>query len=254
MIGQHYLICGGTNGLGLELVHTLLKKGVTVSVIGRKFDVLERRIPQILKARLHTYKVDLMDHDAVSRFVSQLPKHTRFDGYIYAAGVGFFKRIDTHSTDEFMQTYRINILQFNALLEKLKPFFTSSLTVIGISSMASLATQPSAAHYSASKAALAMTLNALRMENPEYHVMTVYPGPIKTNFHAKADPSGDYAAKVERMMLDPKQLAEDIVKHAAKGRIELYRPLWMYMMLKLYQLAPRTIERLLKPIFMSKEK
>ena len=74
--------------------------------------------------------------------------------------------------------------------------------------------------------------------------MTVNPGPINTPFQ-KADPSLKYANKYASLMIDPKILAEDIVKGIITRKVEINKPLWMNPLLKLYQLAPRKLKNIL---------
>ena len=55
-------------------------------------------------------------------------------------------------------------------------------SIVAISSQAAFVTQANAAFYGSSKAALNGVLNALRIEEQGFHVMTVNPGPINTPF------------------------------------------------------------------------
>ncbi|MDN8849071.1 short-chain dehydrogenase, partial [Staphylococcus aureus] len=74
-------------------------------------------------------------------------------------------------------------------------------TIVGIGSQSAFLTQAYAAHYGASTAAFNQVLNALRIEKPNYHVLTVNTGPIATPFHEKADPSLAFAQKYKSIML-----------------------------------------------------
>lgn len=142
---------------------------------------------------------DLQDKNAIS----MLPQYidTQIDGIIYSAGLGYFKSISQHSTNEMLETYEVNIIGFNLLLHALLPYLSKHASIVGISSQAAFITQANAAHYGASKAAFNAVLNALRLEHPSYHVMSVNPGPVRTPFHEKADPSLAYAHKYDAMML-----------------------------------------------------
>ena len=42
---------------------------------------------------------------------------------------------------------------------------------------------------------------ALRLERPDLHVLTVNPGPFKSSFHLKADPSGSYNEFISIVLL-----------------------------------------------------
>lgn len=44
------------------------------------------------------------------------------------------------------------------------------------------------------------------------------------------------------MMIQPQQLAKQIVEGIILNKIEINQPSWMQIMLKFYQLCPRTLE------------
>lgn len=98
-----------------------------------------------------------------------------------------------------------------------------------------------------------MVLNTYRLEHPNFHVMLVNVGPIRTPFHAKADPTLKYATQVDSLMLDPDKLAEDIITNLLENKIELNRPIWLYTLLKFYQLFPRKIEKIFPALFNNKK-
>ena len=54
-------------------------------------------------------------------------------------------------------------------------------------------------------------------------------------------------------MIDAEQLAERIILGILKNKKEIYQPGWMHNILKLYQLAPRTLEKCLPNLFKNKE-
>ena len=96
-----------------------------------------------------------------------------------------------------IETYQLNLISFNVLYTVLRPYLTSNAHIVGISSQAAFSTQANAAHYGASKAGFYALMNALRLESPNLHIMTVNVGPIDTPFHQKADPSMKYAKRWE---------------------------------------------------------
>ena len=54
-----------------------------------------------------------------------------------------------------------------------------------------------------------------------------------------------YATKYSRLMIEPEQLAHRVIKGIIRKEQEINQPTWMHQMLKIYQLAPRTFERIL---------
>ena len=55
-------------------------------------------------------------------------------------------------------------------------------------------------------------------------------------------------------MIQPQQLAKQIVEGIILNKIEINQPSWMQIMLKFYQLCPRTLEKLCPNLFKIKFK
>lgn len=250
IVGKHFIVTGGTSGLGLEITKELLNKGAYVTLIVRSPEKFENINFNHYKKRVSMIKCNLQDTSEVNN-ISKLLCYP-IDGIIYNAGLGFFKSIQSHSLEETIETYQVNVIDFITLFKTVKPYLTSNASIVGISSQAAFVTQANAAFYGSSKVALNGVLNALRIEEQDLHVMTVNPGPINTPFHKKADPSLKYANKYASMMINPKVLAKEIVKGIITRKVEINKPLWMNPLLKLYQLAPRTIEKHFTSLFKNK--
>jgi len=250
IVGKHFIVTGGTSGLGLEITKKLLKKGAYITLIVRSTEKFENINFNPYKHRVSMIKCNLQDTSQIDTISKSLCYP--IDGIIYSAGLGFFKSIQAHSLEETVETYDVNVLGFITLFKTVKPYLTMNASIVAISSQAAFVTQANAAFYGSSKAALNGVLNALRIEEQDFHVMTVNPGPINTPFHKKADPSLKYANKYASLMIDPKILAEDIVKGIITRKVEINKPLWMNPLLKLYQLAPRKIEKYFTSLFKNK--
>lgn len=251
MIGQHYIVIGGTSGLGLSLVHQLLKRGAHVTVLARNISKFNQ-----IDFRSHSKNINVIQCNLQQREdIYQLSEKIKapVNGFIYSSGLGYFKSINNHTLDEVIETYDVNLVSFNLMYQILRPKLVKHAHIIGISSQAAFVTQANAAHYGASKAALTAVLNALRLEEPELHIMAVHPGPIDTPFHKKADPSLAFFNKYKFIMIDAEQLAERIILGILKNKKEINQPGWMHNILKLYHLAPRTLENCLPNLFKNKE-
>lgn len=252
MIGQHYVVTGGTSGLGKAIVLKLLAKKVHVTLLVRDTDKAHQLYKTQYKGLINIVYCDLTLNDDIyhlSHIFETLPK---IDGLIYSAGMGYFKAIKQHDDVEMINTYQLNILAFNLLISVLRPYMSNYGHIVGITSQAAFVTQAYAAHYGASKAAIYALLNALRLEEPTLHIMTVNTGPIATPFHQKADPTNTYATKVEKLMIDADELAEKIIKGILNRQLEINEPRWMRNMLKIYQLAPRLAEKYFESLFINK--
>ncbi|GEP78465.1 SDR family oxidoreductase [Staphylococcus carnosus] len=250
LIGKHFVITGGTSGLGYAITNAVLKKGAYVTLLVRNIDKFNKTYYPYNAHLLNAQVCNLNSRAAIKKLCF---KKEAIDGLIHSAGLGYFKSIDAHEENEMIETYEINLINFNILLKQLAPYFTKHPYIVGISSLAAFSTQVHSGHYAASKAALNQVLNTYRLEHPNYQVMLVNTGPIRTPFHAKADPTLKYAAQVDNIMLDPDKLAEEIINNMLKNKSEVNRPKWLHALLKLYQLAPRTIEKTFPALFNNKK-
>lgn len=68
--------------------------------------------------------------------------------------------------------------------------------------------------------------------------MTVNPGPVYTNFFNIADETGSYVNNVQRFMLDPDDVAWQVVHFFGSKRRELNLPLSLATLAKFYQIFP----------------
>lgn len=250
LIGKHFVITGGTSGLGYAITNAVLKRGAKVTLLVRNIDKFNKTY---YPYNAHLLNVQLCNLNSRSDIKKLTFQKDSIDGLIHSAGLGYFKSIDTHEEKEMIETYEINLINFNVLLKRLASYFTKHPYIVGISSLAAFSTQVYSGHYAASKAGLNQVLNTYRLEHPHYHVMLVNAGPIRTPFHAKADPTLKYAVQVDNIMLDPDKLAEDIIDSMLKNKFEINRPKWLYTLLKFYQLAPRKIEKTFPSLFNNKK-
>ncbi|MCG2325103.1 SDR family NAD(P)-dependent oxidoreductase [Staphylococcus epidermidis] len=251
MIGKHFIITGATSGLGFAITNELLQRGAHVTILARNIDKFNRIKENYFKPEhINVIKCDLMqrkDIESLQKFLT-----TPINGFIYSSGVGYFKSISEHSTREVLETYEVNLINFNLLYKVIQPQLVKAAYIVGISSQAALVSQANATHYGASKAGFSAVLNALRLEQPELKVLNVQPGPIDTPFHKNADPTLKYLKNYRHMMIQPQQLAKQIVEGIILNKIEINQPSWMQIMLKFYQLCPRTLEKLCPNLFKNK--
>ena len=254
MYQKHYLVTGATSGIGYELVKQLHHDGAALTLLIRNKQKAQNLFPPKSFPNIKFIVCDLNNKDEIQLLPSQLDNHVQFSGFIHSAGIGYFKSLESHTTDEILTTYQLNTIHFAILLNVIKPYLVKNPEIVALSSMSGLATQPYAAHYAASKAGLIQLLNALRIEEPNFRILNVILGPVKTPFHDNSDPSGTFKRKLALMMLKPDRVAKNIIVAMKKGQQELRAPQWMSIILRIYSLAPRTIEKIAKPLFMSKMK
>jgi hypothetical protein len=118
--------------------------------------------------------------------------------------------------------------------------------IVNIASLAGKIGTAKSTSYTATKHAVLGFTNSLRMELSEQgiQVSAVNPGPIDTPFFSQADPSGSYVKNVSWFMMKPEYVVKRIIRLIERRRAELDLPKTASMGIKLYQLLPRTVDRL----------
>ena len=127
-------------------------------------------------------------------------------------------------------------------------------TVINIASMAGKIATPKSTVYSATKFAVLGFSNALRLELKPLgiSVMTVNPGPIRTEFFDKADKTHNYLNSLGNIVLDPEEVAYKIVSKIGTSRREVNLPYYMEVAHHLYEVFPHMADYLTGGIFNKK--
>ncbi|WJP96886.1 SDR family NAD(P)-dependent oxidoreductase [Macrococcus bovicus] len=252
MIGKKFILTGGTGGLGESILKELIHRGAQVLVIGRNGEQLKSYTEHY--QHIAVYQLDLSDKEQISALITHIrSKGESYDGIINNAGYGYFKTFLDHTDEEVTDMFNVNVVHAIRLQKGLLPVLRPGASIVNIASQAARVTTPYGSIYAATKAALLSFSDALRLEHPEFHVMTVNPGPIATNFFSRADATGRYEILTKGIQLDKDALAREIVAGMTDRKLEVNRPLWMHHGLTLYNLAPRSVEKLFRRFFLSKK-
>ena len=184
-----FLVTGGANGMGRELVLSLLSKGARVAAV----DIDETALQETIdlsgsqRDRLSTHIVDITNRDAVAALPEQIiAEHGAIDGIINNAGIiQPFIRVKDLDYAAIERVMRIN---FYGTLYMTKEFLPHLLKrpaahIINISSMGGFLPVPGQTIYGASKAAVKLFTEGLHSEllDTNVNVTIVFPGAIGTN-------------------------------------------------------------------------
>lgn len=197
---MHALVTGASAGIGEAIAKHLAVTGHDLTLVARRETELERvggELPAGVRSNPVTADVTQLDEllALVDRAEAELGP---IDVLVNNAGiqiVGLTHEVEPEAgerllTVNVMAPFRLTRAVLPRMLERGRG------TIVDIASLAALAPTLGMFHYSASKAALAAASEALRAEvAPQgVHVVTVYPGPVKT---AMAD------AAIDRYADDP---------------------------------------------------
>lgn len=186
---KHFLITGGSSGIGKACVEMALGMGATVTTIGRNQAVLEE-MQTNSKGRLHYFIVDLSDDNEVRKFAEKkLPQLAPFNGFIHSAGVSPSIPVSRLKTADLTNTVQVNV--FSAIHISRGLVKTSKKTMDSIvyitSVMANLGEKAKSA-YGMSKAALEGFSRSQSLEYARFNIRvnTIAPAVVNTMLSQKA--------------------------------------------------------------------
>ncbi len=170
------LITGTSSGIGLSIANYLSEQGHTVFGLSRtqKEGVLFTSIPTDITLK----------NEVENALVQILDKVSHIDIIINNAGRGMVGAVEDAEDEEVWNLFRLNLMGSVHLVQAVMPQFRkqNSGIIINISSIGSVMGLPFRGYYSASKAALDKTTEALRYELRDFGVQAcvLHLGDIQT--------------------------------------------------------------------------
>lgn len=175
-------ITGASSGIGKSIGEYLNDKGYTV--IGSS-----RNPQKYPNSKFQLYQLDVRDINSVSQFVEEvIVAHGKIDVLINNAGVGITGPIEETPEDEIKGVFETNFFGPVRVIKAVLPQMRkqNSGLIINVTSIAAYMGLPYRGFYSASKSALEITTEALRMETKQFgiEITNVAPGDFATNIAA----------------------------------------------------------------------
>ncbi|MEE9315284.1 MAG: SDR family NAD(P)-dependent oxidoreductase [Rhizobiaceae bacterium] len=214
------LITGAAHGLGRALTQELLNNGHEVIAVDIDTDALDELAVSSRGACL-VRMADMANPDSIERMLASISGKP-LDLVILNAGISATGRFEDIPSSAYANLVAINLAAPIIMASSLVRggHMAKKSKLVFISSLSHVTGYPGAAVYGATKDALAVYAKSIRkaFKKRGVGVLTVYPGPIRTDHAEKHAPKG---AKASKRML-PEMLAKKILK-AAKGKSkELY--------------------------------
>ncbi len=228
--GRVFVVTGGGNGIGREVVLGLLRRGGRVAAIDLSGDRLAQTVelagPEA--SRLTTHVVNVTDADAVAALPQQvIDAHGQVDGVLNVAGIiQRFVHFTELSKDEIDRVLTVN---FWGVVNMARAFLPHLLdrpqaALVNVSSMGAFIPVPGQTIYGASKAAVKLLTEGLHAElrGTPVRVTVVFPGAVATSItensgvQAPAVAGGNDNA-ANRKVLPPSEAARIIIDGMQKG-------------------------------------
>ncbi|MEW6776743.1 MAG: SDR family NAD(P)-dependent oxidoreductase [Bdellovibrionota bacterium] len=231
--GLHALITGASSGIGMETALELANAGCNVSVAARRKEELEA-VAEKIRAKgksAHVFPVDLSKPGAAAKLAAEVEqKAGPVDILMNNAGLGGTSTYFVEKPEkEVSDTAMINFVAPIELARKIFPGIVARNrgALISVSSGFGVLPAPSSSAYCASKAAIVMLDECLRLETAgsNVHILTVYPGPVDTPMLRATKASSPLGAQLGRLPTgDPKVCARKIREALENGKEHLFYP------------------------------
>lgn len=228
ILGKVFVVTGGGNGIGREVVLNLLSKGGKVAAV----DLSEERLAETVRLagtnapQLTTHVVNVTDKAAVHALpAAVLEAHGAVDGLLNVAGIiQKFVPFADLGEDEIERVLNVN---FWGVVNMLKAFLPHLLArpkaaIVNVSSMGAFIPVPGQTIYGASKAAVKLLTEGLHAElrGSNVRVTVIFPGGVATSITENSGVSAPAVAGADagKMKLTlPHEAAQVIVTAMEKG-------------------------------------
>ena len=168
------LITGASSGIGLKLKEFYAKQGDIVLNISRNAGQDD-----------FNFSCDISNYNNLENvFKEIIQKYTHIDILINCAGYGISGASELISDEDSKKIFDVNFFGTYKLIKLCLPYMKANGKIINISSACALFPLPYRTLYCASKSAVTMFSECLRMEllPTKIQVTNICPGDIKTNF------------------------------------------------------------------------
>jgi NAD(P)-dependent dehydrogenase (short-subunit alcohol dehydrogenase family) len=211
-MNKNVVITGTSRGIGYELVALFTNAGHNVLALSRN-DV---PVSGMGVSNCHCFPCDITSREDVQKVSEFIKEHwKRVDVLINNSGYLVNKPFGELTTEDFQQSYEVNVFGAVSMTKAVLPFMNQNSHVVNISSMGGVqgsAKFPGLAAYSSSKGAL-ITLTELLAEEyketgPSFNVLAL--GAVQTEMLEEAFPG--YKAPVTA-----KEMAQHIMEFSLTG-------------------------------------
>lgn len=181
---MHVVVTGASSGIGEAIARAYGARGASVTLIARREERL-RQLADTLPGSSHVAPVDLLDLDAATEWIEAAEaKLGPIDVLVNNAGMQI---VDPFTETESVDGERVIRLDLLAPMRLSRAILPAMLargrgTIVDLVSLAAIAPTPYMAYYNAAKGGYGAFSEGLRGElrGTGVHVLTVYPGPVKT--------------------------------------------------------------------------
>lgn len=248
--GKVVLITGAASGIGRALAEHCASAGaalVLLDVDATGLDVVRDDITRTRAPHITPLVCDLGDAGQVQQIPEALLSGV--DILINNAGIGSYGPFVERTFEECELITRVNYLSLVQLTKRYLAArdLTRASAIVNFSSLVGLMELPFMSAYTASKFAVSAFTRCLRLElaHTQVHVMTVYPGPARTNFGRQYGHHVDFDnPRNRRTHQPPERVAQAVMRGLVSRRKTVIVPRYFTAAVFLRNTLPRLYDLL----------
>ncbi|MEM1522559.1 MAG: SDR family NAD(P)-dependent oxidoreductase [Thermofilaceae archaeon] len=215
------VVTGASSGIGRALTLEICRAGGRALGVARSEGAL-LELKRQLGDRFDYVRADLSKLEELDRVVEGARAFLgSVDVLVNNAGFGLYKGVLEHSEDELLSMTLVNFISPIVLTRKLLPLMHEGSTVVNVITAGIHVLMTRLPIYGATKIAFHYASKAIERELKlkGIKVVTVYPGSVLTEFHARA---GGAAPKWGTVTAE--EVSKEILKAVRKGKSKVYVP------------------------------
>lgn len=194
------LITGCSSGIGRALAEEFFENGYIVYATARKIETLE----PLKQKGLLVETVDVTNSESIQEINNRITKEQgRLDVLVNNAGYATISPLVELGMPELRKQFETNVFAPIQLIQIFLPLLlkSESAQIVNIGSVSAILSTPFAGAYCASKAALHLLSDALRMELAPFNieVITIQTGAIRSQFGQRATSEVDQNQKSDSL-------------------------------------------------------
>ncbi len=187
---MHVAITGASSGIGEAIAYEYARRGAALTLVARRGELL-KKIAAKAGGKTHCVAADLADVERACDWLSPAEKALGpIDVLINNAGIELISPTAAADWSKAEALLRLNLITPLKLNHAVLPGMIERGTgcIVDVVSISALTTPPTFYFYGASKGGLAAASESLRgeLKGTGVHVVTVYPGPIRTDMGERA--------------------------------------------------------------------
>ena len=213
-MNKKVIIFGGSSGLGLEIakIFGLNKNKIILISSDEKKLILANKELNNLNISSDYFKCDLSlfnEVDSVCKYIKEISSSIEL--IIFSSAKGYFGKFSDLNILEIENNFKINALSFIKILNK-SIKYNNNIRYIYISSYASKIPIHNMSIYSSSKIIIDKIFEGLKLEYENGKFLTVYPGPMNTDFDKNALIENNIKFRKAKKKISPNLIATKIYK------------------------------------------